>query len=263
MSFQSKSKTGVIQSQHEGKESTRSRKAIAKGKLNPKVMGMFKTPRTALMRQAMEKIALAPVHQKSIRRRDPKAIYRYYDRNQSIHQMMKCVNNKKAEGTGTCGMESLKRMEEFDDTREHMRVQLRLSCEEFPGHPKKSVNHYATIWKDENPSHADLDPSEEIYGKWRYESYGNGCHMDIRLCDKLQNQKVLSLNITRSNLEMTDEFEILEIFRLWKEDWSGNEDFSYGFCGDKAEEIGDAAGAIPYAAAYRKWRKDDKPKWLN
>ena len=252
MSFSSKSKTGVVQESCRSKNLNRQHKAEMKGRLNPQVMAMFKTPRSGLMRKAMERIALAPLHQERLRKSDKKAIFHYYDRNQAIHQMMKCSKNKEAEGTGTCGAESLKRMEdEINIGRSHMRVQLQLSCEDFPEHPKKSVNHYAVIYKDGDVMNDT---------KWRYESYGNGKHLDTTLFFKLIHQNCLYMAITNSNLEMEEEFEIIEMFRLFKKDErerKGKKDvnkFGFGFTGERGEGM-TALNQIPYVKAMDKWRK--------
>jgi hypothetical protein len=252
MSFSSKTKTGVIQESCRSKNVNREHKAEMKGRLNPQVMAMFKTPRSGLMRTAMERIALAPLHQKKLRTKDKKAIFRYYNRNQSIHQMMKCSKNKEAEGTGTCGAESLNRMnDEINIGRQHMRVQIQLSCEEFPDHPKKSINHYAVIYKDGDVMNDT---------KWRYESYGNGKHLDTTLFFKLLHQNCLSMTITNSNLEMEEEFEIIEMFRLFQKDMrerKGMKDvdkFGFSFSGERGEGM-TALNQVPYVMALAEWRK--------
>jgi len=141
---------------------------------------VFAGVQSGMVRQGLKHIISAPFEEERIRKTDPKAMYRYYDRNKAVSILHDMTLGK---ATGTCGVESEERFKAMSGTRQQIRIQVTLPTN-VPGldqdHPKKAINHFAIIYHD--------DEYTDDIREWRYETYSNGKHMDILMCDKFAYQ---------------------------------------------------------------------------
>jgi len=168
------------------------------GVLSAPSVKVFKGVEKPWLRKAMRHILIAPAEQAKMREHDPDAIYTYYDRNRAIHMLN---DMDKGLQTGTCGAESKERFKSCAGTRKQIRVQLTLPTEGlFKGHPKKHINHWAILYL--NDEHQDKR-------RWRYETYSNGKHMDILMCDKFLLQPYTKITYCENGLEPEELVELM------------------------------------------------------
>ena len=124
----------------------------------------------------MRKIVCAPAIEQAQREEDndPKLIYRFYDSNKAL----RVLNNtlKGLPGIGDCFKESQARFKEMKH-----RKQAIITCDMKSPVIKGYIFHCAIVYYKA--------------GEWRYETYSNGSHLDVRLGTKLVYQPWLRWKI--------------------------------------------------------------------